>query len=334
MSDASYAEFGKMAQQKSIVLNRVLRKWGTFGAFILMVIFFSVTNHYYFTPINFSNMLFEAVIPISISLGLTIVIMVGSFDLSIGAIASFGGMVSALLFPKLGAFPACLIALGAAGVFGLINGILVGVVGISGIIATLAMQFTFAGIETVITGGIEVPIPMSFPYFLAFGQGSIGPIKIMISALVILAIVAHLFMTKTAWGIKISATGLNAMASIYSGIKIKFTVILAFFLSAIFCSLAGIMIVAVNASHQPATANLYLLDAFCIVFLGSTILKEGKPHILGTVIAGIMLSGLVTGMMLMGVRYEWQMFVKGTVLVLAMAASVMMGHEGIRTRFV
>jgi ribose/xylose/arabinose/galactoside ABC-type transport system permease subunit len=94
------------------------------------------------------------------------------------------------------------------------------------------------------------------------------------------------------------------------------------------------MIVAVNASHQPATANLYLLDAFCIVFLGSTILKEGKPHILGTVIAGIMLSGLVTGMMLMGVRYEWQMFVKGTVLVLAMAASVMMGHEGIRTRFV
>jgi ribose transport system permease protein len=334
MHDMTKAETGKVSERKPAVLKSVLKKWGTFASFIGMVIYFSVATPYYFTAINFSNIVYEAVIPICLSLGLTIVIMVGSFDLSIGAIASFCGMVTALLFPILGSLPACFLGLVGAGLFGLINGVMVGVFGISGIIATVAMQAILTGIEIVISHGIEIPIPLSFHYFLAFGQGSIGQIKILISGLLFVTIVAHFFITKTALGTNILAVGINPMASIYSGIKIKLVVIQAFFLSAIFSGLGGIMLIAMNTSYKPAAAGMYLLDAFCIVFLGSTILKEGKPYILGTFIAGIMLSYLTTGLMLSGVRYEWQIFIKGAVLIMAVAFSVFLRErKEIRTEF-
>lgn len=318
----------------STVLNKFLRKWGTFSFFIALIAFFSLASPYYFALDNFSNIVYEAIIPTVISIGLTIVVIVGSFDLSIGAITSFGGMITAIMMPRIGVIPACLTALGAGSLFGLVNGVLVGIVGISGIIVTLAMQFISTGIEVGITGGFEIAIPIGFKKFLEFCSGDIYGIKIMIIGLVILALIAHVFMTKTSWGLKISATGDNPLAAIYSGLKIRFFVILSFILSAAFSVAAGIMIVGMNASHQPVVGKGYLLDAFAIVFLGSTILKEGKAHILGTLIAGIMLSSLITGMMMMGIRYEWQLFTKGTVLIGAVAVSAILRREEIHTQFI
>jgi ribose transport system permease protein len=297
-------------------------------------IFFCLASPYYFSLDNFLGMIYEAAVPTTISMGLTIVVIVGSFDLSVGAICSFGGMLTATLMPSIGTIPAALISLMAVSLFGLVNGVLVGIVGISGIIVTLAMQFVSTGIEIGITGGYEIAIPISFKNFLAFGSGSIGPFKYMVFALICLTIIGHVFMTKTVYGLRLSATGDNPLAAIYSGVKIKFLVTLAFIISAIFSAIAGIMVVAMNASHQPVVGKGYLLDAFAIVFLGSTILKEGKPHILGTAIAGIVLSSLVTGMMMLGVRYEWQMFIKGAVLIGAVGVSVLLRREEIVTRFV
>lgn len=335
MSGSATVDSVKMAAEtKSAILNKFFRKWGTFGFFVLLTVFFSVANRYYFSVNNFSNIIYEAIVPTVISIGLTIVVIVGSFDLAVGAIVSFGGMITALMIPSVGIIPACLISLGLTSLFGLANGLLVGLIGISGIIVTLAMQFISTGIEIAVTGGFEIAIPISYKEFLAFGSGSFGPIKIMIFALIILGVIGHVFMTKSAAGIRISATGDNPLAAIYSGLKIKFFVVLAFILSAAFSAIAGIMVVAMNASHQPVVGKGYLLDAFAIVFLGSTILKEGKPHILGTCIAGIVLSSLITGMMMMGIRYEWQMFTKGAVLIGAVAVSALLRREEIHTQFI
>ena len=331
---ATYGTEITAEKRKAETWNKILRKWGTFSFFIVMIIFFSVASPYYLSVANFSNIIYESIVPTVISIGLTIVVIVGSFDLSIGAITSFGGMLTAIMMPKVGVFLAFVIALLVGSVFGLVNGVLVGVVGISGIIVTLAMQFISTGIEVAITGGFEIAIPISFDKFLSFCSGSIGPVKTMIIALVILAIIAHIFMTKTAWGLKITATGDNPLAAIYSGLKIKFYVILSFILSAAFSVAAGIMVVGMNASHQPVVGKGYLLDAFAIVFLGSTIFKEGKAHILGTAIAGVVLSSLITGMMMMGVRYEWQLFTKGAILIGAVAVSAVLRREEIHTQFI
>lgn len=318
----------------STLLNTALRKWGTLAFFLAVIVFFSIANPYYWSVNNFSSIVYEACVATILSIGLTIVVIVGSFDLSIGALTSFGGMVTALMMPKVGVIFACLIAIGVTCLFGLANGVLVGIIGISGIIVTLAMQFICTGIEVAITGGYEIAIPLKFSGFLFLGSGDIWGIKLMVFVLLALAFIGSLFMTKTVFGVKISATGDNALAAVYSGMKIKGLVILAFILSAAFSAMAGIMNVGMNASHQPVVAKGYLLDAFAIVFLGSTILKEGKPHVLGTVIAGIMLSSLITGMMMTGVRYEWQMFTKGAVLIGAVAVSALLRREEIHTRFI
>lgn len=323
-----------MAGRGRALFNVALRKWGTFSFFVALNIFFCISNPYYGNVSNFSSIIYEASVATTISIGLTIVVMVGSFDLSVGALTSFGGMLTGLLMPSIGVIPACLASLCITCLFGLLNGFLVGIVGISGIIVTLAMQFISTGVEVGITGGYEIGIPLKFSNFLFFGSGTVGGIKIMVFFLAVMAIIAHFFMTKSVYGMKISATGDNALAAIYSGIKIKGTVILAFILSAAFSAIAGIMIVGMNASHQPVVGKGYLLDAFAIVFLGSTIFKEGKPHILGTVIAGIMLSSLITGMMMSGIRYEWQMFTKGAVLISAVAVSSLLRKEEIHTQFI
>lgn len=321
-------------KRREIILNVALKKWGTFAFFIALNVFFSLANPYYFQMSNFSSIIYEASVATVISIGLTIVVIVGSFDLSVGALTSFGGMFAALLMPKVGSILACLISLVAACLFGLVNGVLVGIIGISGIIVTLAMQFICTGIEIGISGGYEIAIPIQFDNFLAFGSGSVGGIKIMVFVLAALGVIGSLFMTKTVYGVRISATGDNALAAIYTGMKIKRIVILAFILSAAFSAMAGIMVVGMNASHQPVVGKGYLLDAFAIVFLGSTILKEGKPNIVGTVIAGIMLSSLITGMMMMGIRYEWQMFTKGAVLIGSVAVSAVLRREEIHTQFI
>ncbi len=324
----------KSTRSLSTLVDIALRKWGTFAFFIGLIIFFSLANPYYFSLENFSSFVYETSVPTAISIGLTIVVIVGSFDLSVGALTSFGGMLAALLMPKIGPIPACLISLGLTSLFGLVNGFLVAIVGISGIIVTLAMQFIATGIEIGITGGYEIAIPLEFSKFLFFGSGAVGGIKIMVFVLAALGVIGTLFMTKTVYGARISATGDNALAAIYSGIKIKRIVILAFILSAAFSAMAGIMVVGMNASHQPVVGKGYLLDSFAIVFLGSTMLKEGKPHVLGTVIAGIMITSLIAGMMMMGVRYEWQMFTKGAVLIGAVAVSALLRREEIHTQFI
>lgn len=316
------------------LLNIALRRWGTFAFFVALLIFFSLANPYYFSLSNFSSIIYEASVATTISIGLTIVVIVRSFDLSVGALTSFGGMFAALMMPIVGVIPACLLTLGVTSLFGLVNGFLVGIVGISGIIVTLAMQFICTGIEIGISGGYEIAIPIEFSKFLFFGSGAVGGVKIMVVVLAALGVIGALFMTKTVYGVKILATGDNALAAIYSGIKIKRIVILSFILSAAFSAMAGIMVVGMNASHQPVVGKGYLLDSFAIVFLGSTILKEGKPHVLGTVIAGIMITSLITGMMMMGIRYEWQMFTKGAVLIGAVAVSAILRKEEIHTQFI
>lgn len=334
LSDGIETAEGTVTGRGQALLNTALRKWGTFAFFIALNIFFCIASPYYGNLDNFSSIIYEASVATTISIGLTIVVIVGSFDLSVGALASFGGMIAGVLMPELGVIPACFASLCITSLFGLANGFLVGVVGISGIIVTLAMQFIATGIEVGITGGYEIGIPLEYSKFLFFGSGSVGGIKIMVFSLAVMAIIAHLFMTKSVYGLRISATGDNALAAIYSGIKIKRIVILGFILSAVFSAMAGIMIIGMNASHQPVVGKGYLLDAFAIVFLGSTILKEGKPHVLGTVIAGIMLSSLIVGMMMMGVRYEWQMFTKGAVLISAVAVSALLRREEIHTQFI
>jgi ribose transport system permease protein len=334
LNNATHGNISKLDRQRPVKLGILLRKWGSLGFFVIMISCFSLATDHYLTVSNISNMIYESIVPIVISIGLTIVIIVGSFDLSIGAIASFGGMIAAMLFTQVGIIAACLIGLGAGSALGLFNGILIGILGFSGIIITLGMQFIITAVEYWISGGFETSISMDFEGFITFGQGNIGPIKIMIGALLFLAIVAHILMSKTSLGVKIWATGDNPLAAVYSGLRINFFVTLAFILSGAFSSLAGIMMVAMNATHMPTVGQGYLLDAFTIVYLGSTFLREGKPHVLGTVMAGIMVSCLITGMVMMGIPYEWKILIKGVVLIAAVAVSFFLRHEDVHTQFI
>ena len=327
----SNIDVSQAATGKSFDITAFLARYGTILSLVLLIVIFSIGRPEVFPSLrNMVNILNQVSILGIIALGLTICLVVGLFDLSIGAMATFGGYFAARILAELGMQSAWVVVLvigvvmAMAMLIGMLNGALIAKLGISPIVETLAMSFVVTGVILGISGSRTVnpsEIPMAFQII---GQGKIFGIPNPVLILIATAFVLWLFLEHTRSGRNMYALGGNREAARLSGISFAKYALMSMAIAAACAALGGIVAGAILGSGRPqGVGETYLLNAFVAVFIGASTLKPGKFHVVGTVV-GVLLIGVINnGLSTLGVPTFWQYIVQGTILILALISASM-----------
>ena len=334
MATSATTSLTRSAAQNEPVVVRLLRNWGTIVVIVLVGIGFAFASPYFATVSNFNNILFAMIVSALVSVGLTYVIVAGSFDLSIGLIVTSISIVTAYLIPVTGPFLAVILALGVACLIGLVNGVLVTYGRLSGIVVTLGMSFVLGGLNQYVTNGYQIAVDYREEGFRWIGQGRIGPIAVPVIIMLVVFLIGWMIQSRTRAGHYMAAVGDNPMAAYYSGIPVYRWVIFSFILSALMCGVGGVILTSISSSAQPVGGQGYLLEGFAAVYLGATILGKGKPHVLGTLIGVLFLYMVSSGMNMVGVPFAARQLFNGLVLILAVGANALLNREEIHLKFI
>lgn len=286
---------------------------GLLVALIAELIVFSIMSPYFLHATNFAN-IGRAVTIIGIgSIGATIIIISGGFDLSVGSIMAASGMLAAFVVNQgqstlLGAVLALILGC----LIGLLNGFIIAYFRINPLIATLAMLSIVRGLAYIISGGNAMVI--SNRTFLAIGTEDLFGVPLTVWVCIILFLSVGSLMPRTRLGRYIYAIGSNSRAARLAGILVNRWVLVFYIISGATASLAGFITVARTGQAEPSANIGAELDIITAVILGGTSLSGGKGRLLGTFLALAVLAILANGLILIGVPSYWQLPVKGCVL--------------------
>ena len=276
---------------------------------------------------NLFNVARQISVNLCISVGMTLVILTGGIDLSVGSILAFTGAIAGGLvknglsweggnlfigFTLLGAIIAALLLGGFLGWF---NGWVITKFKVPPFVATLAMLTMARGLTMLYTNGF--PITQLGDNFAFLGTGwFLGvPMPVWISIIVIL--ITAIFIKKTRTGRYIYAIGGNERAALLSGINVNKVKTVVYILAGLLSALGGLLVTARLDSAQPNAGMGYELDSIAAVVIGGTSLNGGKGSIIGTVIGALIIGVLNNGLVLLNVSPFWQQVIKGLVILLA-----------------
>ncbi len=298
----------------------VFARYGTIIGLVLMVIVFSILSPRAFPTVNnFVNVLNQASLAMIIAGGLTMAVIVGELDLSVGYAASLHGvLVTGLIVKNQLPIPLAIlivIALGAA--VGFVNGLIVTKLKVNSVIATLGVGTILVGLSFAYSAGVPIVsgVPEAFLQ-LALGRWLAGiPNPIIVMALVLGSL--WVLVERTPIGQEIQAVGGNPVAARLAGIQVDRIKILGFVLSGACAALTGVLLASRLGSGTTNAADAYLLTAFAAVFLGSATLRDGEFHILGTFIGTLIIVLGFNGLNIFGAPTFSQFVFQGAILIVA-----------------
>jgi len=255
-----------------------------------------------------------------LSAGLTVCLVLGDFDLSVAAIATWSGVMIAALLPQMNMWLAIPLVVSMGVGIGLVNGFFSAVVGISPFIVTLATQTMLRGLTLWYTGGYSLysGIPGAF---VRIGRGTFLDIPYLVYIMLLVYIVIYVAANHMSFGKKLYAVGGNPTAAKYSGIRVIRIHLLGFVISGVLAALTGVLLTARLSSGQPRAGEGLLLSAFAACFLGATTFRVGRFNILGTLIGVLFIGTLNNGLVILGVPFYLQYVIQGAILILAISAS-------------
>jgi ribose transport system permease protein len=285
-----------------------------------LVVLLAIVSPHFLTTDNMVIVLRQAALQFLMCAGLTLVVLTGGIDLSIGAVLGLAACLGAGLIAKGSVLLGVLAALGAGLACGLVNGALVAYVGIPAFIATYGMLWVAHGLGYVFMKGEVIH---GFPAaFRTLGAGFVGsiPVPVLIGAAVLLAL--HVVLHLTRFGRALYAIGGNAVAARLSGMPAKRYLVTVYALSGVLAAFAGLVVIArVNAADS-GTGEELLLTAIAAVCLGGTSLFGGAGGVVGTAIGSLILALVVNGMNMLSIATFWQAFAMGVIVILAVLTDV------------
>lgn len=293
---------------------------GIIVAFLVLCVFLSVfpkTSGSFFTRQNIFNVLRQISTNLFLACGMTMVIILGGIDLSVGSIIALSGCISAGCVARYNLpLPiALLMGLLVGLLVGMFNGAVISKTTIPAFIVTLATMNIAKGLAYVYTGGSPVRVVTKEWQFLGAGYVGIFPTPVVI--LVIVLIITAIIMNKTKMGRHMYAVGGNQQASEFSGIKVEKVKFFVHAFSGLMAGLAGIVLASRMYSGQPTAGDGAEMDAIAAVVVGGTSMAGGSGKIGGTIIGGLIIGVLNNGLNLLNVNSFWQYVVKGVVILLA-----------------
>ena len=293
---------------------------GIIVAFLVLCVFLSVfpkTSGSFFTRQNIFNVLRQISTNLFLACGMTMVIILGGIDLSVGSILALPGCISAGCVARYNLpLPiALLMGLLVGLLVGMFNGAVISKTTIPAFIVTLATMNIAKGLAYVYTGGSPVRVVTKEWQFLGAGYVGIFPTPVVI--LVIVLIITAIIMNKTKMGRHMYAVGGNQQAAEFSGIKVEKVKFFVHAFSGLMAGLAGIVLASRMYSGQPTAGDGAEMDAIAAVVVGGTSMAGGSGKIGGTIIGGLIIGVLNNGLNLLNVNSFWQYVVKGVVILLA-----------------
>lgn len=286
------------------------------GLFILCLLL-SFLSPVFLSKNNILNVLRQVATNLYIACAMTIVIILGGIDLSVGSTVALSGVIVGgfVAFENLPLWVAVISGLLAGLAVGAFNGFLISKTTIPPFIVTLSTMNIARGASYVYTGG--QPIRVMSDSFNFIGSGYIGDIPMPIIYLVIIVIISFVIMSKSKLGRHIYAVGGNPVAARFSGIKNGKVLFFAYLFSGLMSAVAGIVLASRMFSGQPTAGQGAEMDAIAAVVLGGTSMSGGVGKIGGTVIGALIIGVLSNGLNLLGINSFWQYIVKGVVILIA-----------------
>lgn len=311
-------------------MRRFVQQYGALIAFIVLIVINVIwQRHDFYAPENLRNILAQNASKGIIAVGMTLVIIAGGIDLSVGSMVGLLGILCLLGLNKWNNMPVAVgIAVFGGAALGMVNGLLVSLGRIAPFVATLAGLGAFRSLAMAITNAGQVTTTnesfgkiaeggIPFPGLLTTsGQPLI--INWPIILFFLLSLAGALLLNKSVFGRRLIATGANELASEYSGINTNTIKLLSYLILGLFTGIAALCVASRYNSASPATQGLYFeLDAIAAVVIGGTSLSGGRGRI-GTTVIGVLILGLVDNMLTTkGIDTNWQGCVKGVIILLA-----------------
>ncbi|MGO5115386.1 ABC transporter permease [Candidatus Avoscillospira sp. LCP25S3_F1] len=314
-------------------IGSILRQFQSYIALIAIVLIASVIcvkdgKNIFLTPNNLMNVLRAVSENGIIALGMTLVILLGDIDLSVGSVLGLVSTGSAALMVKngLGFFPTVLISLLIGAAYGLFNGLVITKLKMQAFIVTLASMNIARGLARFWSGGIGIPLtygegegyapPLYRIFYTRIGDVVPSPALIM----VVLMLVFVVLMKTTRFGRHIYAVGGNQQAAHLSGINTDWVKIAAFMICSTLAALAGLIHSAQISQGGPNEGIGYELNAVAAVAIGGTSLAGGKGTVFGTFVGALILGLLDNVMGLKGLDSNLQLVIKGLLIIIAVFA--------------
>ncbi len=293
------------------------RDMGTVVGLLIMVVVFASLSDVFLTQRNLVNILQQSSINACIAIGMTLVIISGGIDLSVGPVAAFAAVLSATLL--VAGFPVPLVILAALAIgllCGMVNGVLIAYAGLQPFIVTLGTLSLFRALALIFTGGNPIlSLPNEFRQIFSLTLFGL-PVPVIIVGM--LAIAATVLLKKTPLGEYILAVGGNEEAARVSGVPIERTKVVTYMISGGLAALAAVILIARLGAAEPTLGNLWELEAIAAAAIGGASLMGGKGSIFGTILGAIVLGAMRNGLTLLNVQAFYQLLATGIIIILAM----------------
>jgi len=284
----------------------------------------AVTTPNFATTDNFLNVLRQGSFVGVAAIGMTIAIISGTFDLSVGTALALVAWLTLWVGGHAGIPAALAVGVGAGVLMGIINGLLVTRVRIPAFVATLGMYYVIRGFSFIISK--NAPATFRAPSFTWLGNGSVGFLPVPFIVLIVCALIGAAVLRYTAFGRYVYAQGSNSVAAMVAGVPLQSVTIMVFVVIGLFNSIAAILVGSRLYSTTPGLEPGFELRVIATVVLGGTRLSGGRGSMLGTVSAALLFATLSNVLNLLHADPFLQRVVEGLVLLVALSI------EGIRQR--
>ena len=311
------------------VLVEILQEQSQVVIFVLLIAVLSIVNPNFRTVGNIVNLFRQISVIAIISCGLTLVVISGCLDLSVGSVFSFLNLI-AISFQQRNNVLGFILPLVFAVAIGFFNGLIVTMFNVNSIIVTLGSLSFFSGLALLYSNGaIIFGVPDT--WFSFIGKNVFLGIPIHIIIFIFIAVTYQLFLTKTLFGRKIIYVGTNMEASEIAGIRSKRVRTIAFVISSVSVAIAALIYSSRMGTASPVTGIGFEFSALTAVVIGGTSLLGGKGSIARTVVGVLMLAVVVNALILYNVPFAFQNITKGILIIVALAADVAARKRMVKT---
>lgn len=293
-----------------------------FLTLIALFVGLSIASPNFLTAINLSSVVRQTAVINVMALGMTMIIVAGGIDLSVGSVLAFGGLIGTMALEKGAPIPAGVFIGVLAGMFwGFVNGFLITRLKINPFIVTLGTLGIVRGITLIVSNGLPVHnIPASFAYL---GEGTLGGVPFVLWILLICAVAVHFVLEHTKLGRYAFAIGSNVDAAYYAGVPVAAVTIAVYAAGGMLTGLAGMIEASRLMTGQPTAGQGYELQAIAAVVIGGGSLRGGEGTVVGTLIGAFIMGLLSNGSDLLGISPYLQQAIIGAVIILAVTVDEM-----------
>lgn len=294
----------------------------------LLIVALSISSPYFLTTNNILNVLDQSVVIGILAVGMTLVILTGGIDLSVGAAVGVTGVVLGLVAPQWGLGPALICSVAAGAVIGFINGGLVVWGGVAPFIVTLgtlsigrSLTYIFSGARSL----IDLPDSLT-----VLAEGSLLGVPINVLFVAVLYLAVWFYLTRTKGGRSIYALGSNTEAARIAGLRVERYRLGVYVVSSALCACAAAFLAGRIRSIDPTSGTGLELDAIAAVVIGGASLFGGRGSLIGTFFGVIIMVCIRNGLNLLGIDPYWQGTAVGSIIVAAVLAERWLSNRNTR----